>query len=140
MYENMIVIDREAQESLQMQIRRQLAIGIVDRQFPLDDPLPSIRRLASDLKVSVTTVALSYKALKAGGFVVSRDRSGYFVNPNVLADTGHRAVADGPAAGTTAPSQGRLHQAVSGPELRSQASGQARGRPRALPLSHSCAV
>ena len=35
MYENMIVIDRQTSESLQMQIRRQMAIGIVNRQFPL---------------------------------------------------------------------------------------------------------
>ena len=35
MYENMIVIDRQAPESLQMQIRRQIAIGIVNRlTFP----------------------------------------------------------------------------------------------------------
>ena len=106
MYENMIVIDRQATESLQMQIRRQLAIGIVNRQFPLHEPLPSIRRLASDLKVSVTTVALVYKSLTADGFVKSRDRSGYFVNPDVLADPGHGpAAADGPAADTAQPSR-----------------------------------
>ena len=101
MYENMIVIDLQARESLQMQVRRQLAIGIVSRQFPLNEPLPSIRRLASDLKVSVTTVALAYKSLVADGFVISRKRSGYFVNPDVLADPGHRAEADVPPADTT---------------------------------------
>ena len=105
MYENMILIDRQARESLQVQIRRQLAIAIVSRQFPLHEPLPSIRRLASDLKVSVTTVALVYKSLKADGFVKSRDRSGYFVNPDVLADPGHRAAADGPSADTAQPSR-----------------------------------
>ena len=89
MYQNMIVIDRRASEGLQMQIRRQLAIAIVNRQFPLEAPLPSVRQLALDLKVSVTTVVLAYKALKADGFVVSKDRSGYFVNPDVLADPGH---------------------------------------------------
>ena len=62
MYENMIVIDRQARETLQMQIRRQLAIGIVSRQFPLSEPLPSIRCLTSDLKVRVTTVALAVQA------------------------------------------------------------------------------
>ena len=100
MYENMIVIDREAPETLQMQIRRQLAIGIVSRWFPLDEPMPSIRRLASDLKVSVTTVALAYRSLKADRFVVSRKRSGFFVNPNVLAAPGHRVAAAGQGADT----------------------------------------
>ena len=135
MYENMIVIDRRARESLQMQIRRQLAIAIVNRQFPLHEPLPSIRALASDLKVSVTTVALAYKALKADGFVVSRRRSGYFVNPDVLADPGHRAAADLQPTDTPQPSRVELRQAVPGPELRSRAGGQARRQPRTLPLS-----
>ena len=47
MYENMIVIDRESPESIQKQIRRQIAMGIVNRQYPLHRPLPSIRRLST---------------------------------------------------------------------------------------------
>ena len=97
MYENMIVIDREAPESLQKQIRRQLAIGIVNRQYPLHRPLPSIRQLSMELKVSVTTVALAYEALKQDGFVESRNRSGFFVNQDVLTDPGHALKPDVPA-------------------------------------------
>ncbi len=89
MYENMIVIDREATESLQKQIRRQLAIGIVNRQYPVHHPLPSIRQLSAELKVSVTTVALAYEALKHDGFVQARQRSGFFVNPDALTDSNH---------------------------------------------------
>lgn len=85
----MIAIDRDSPESLQKQIRRQIAIGIVNRQYPLHRPLPSIRRLSTDLNVSVTTVAIAYEALKNDGFVEARDRSGYFINPDVLADQGH---------------------------------------------------
>ena len=97
MYENMVVIDREAPESLQKQIRRQLAIGIVNRQFPLHRALPSIRRLAVELGVSVTTVALAYEALKHDGFVEGRSRSGFFVNPDVLTEPGHEARSDATA-------------------------------------------
>ena len=89
MYENMIVIDREAPESLQKQIRRQIAIGILNRQYPLHRPLPSIRRLSTDLRVSVATVVLAYDALKQDGFVDAWSRSGYFVNRDVLTDPGH---------------------------------------------------
>ena len=89
MYENMIRIDRGSPESLQKQIRRQIAMGIVNRQYPLHRPLPSVRRLSTDLKVSVTTVALAYDALKNDGFVEARARSGFFVNPDVLTDPGH---------------------------------------------------
>ena len=97
MYENMISIDRKAHESLQKQIRRQIAIGIVNRQYPLHRPLPSIRRLSAELRVSVTTVALAYEALKNDGFVVARDRSGFFVNPDVLTDPGHALRREVPA-------------------------------------------
>ncbi|MDE2789249.1 MAG: PLP-dependent aminotransferase family protein [Paracoccaceae bacterium] len=86
MYENMISIDRDASESFQMQIRRQIAIAIVNRQFALHRPLPSIRQLAAELGVSVTTVALAYDALKQDGFVEARTRSGFYVNQDVLAD------------------------------------------------------
>lgn len=97
MYENMIAIDRDSPESIQKQIRRQIAMGIVNRQYPLHRPLPSIRRLSSELGVSVTTVALAYEALKQDGFVESRDRSGFFVNPDVLTDPGHALKPDVPA-------------------------------------------
>ena len=97
MYENMVVIDRQAPESLQKQIRRQLAIGIVNRQYPLHRPLPSIRRLSAELGVSVTTVALAYEALKQDGFVEGRSRSGFFVNPDVLTEPGHEARPEAPA-------------------------------------------
>ena len=97
MYENMIAIDRESPEGIQKQIRRQIAMGIVNRQYPLHRPLPSIRRLSRELDVSVTTVALAYEALKQDGFVESRDRSGFFVNQDVLTDPGH-ALKPGVAA------------------------------------------
>ena len=97
MYENMIVIDREAPESLQKQIRRQIAIGIVNRQYPLHRPLPSIRQLSADLGVSVTTVTLAYEALKQDGFVEARNRSGYYVNQDVLTEPGHALKPDVPA-------------------------------------------
>ena len=98
MYENMIAIDRASPESLQMQIRRQIAIGIVNRQYPLHQPLPSIRRLAAELGVSVTTVVLAYEALKQDGFVEGRKRSGFYVNANALTDPGHAPGPDAPGS------------------------------------------
>ena len=89
MYKNMIVLDRQSPESLQKQIRRQIAIAIVNRQCPLDQPLPPVRKLAADLQISTTTVAQAYYGLAADGFVKGRKRSGYFVNPDALTDPGH---------------------------------------------------
>ncbi|MES0884948.1 PLP-dependent aminotransferase family protein [Roseibium sp. SCP14] len=86
MFENIISIDRTSRESLQTQIRRQLAIAIVNRQFPIHYPIPSIRKLARDLGVSVTTVTLAYDALKSDGFVLAKGRAGFFVNPDAIKD------------------------------------------------------
>ena len=97
MYDNMIVLDRQSPESLQKQIRRQIGIGIVNRQYPLDQALPSVRKLAADLQVSTTTAALAYKGLAADGFVKGRKRSGYFVNPDALAVAGHAPKPDATA-------------------------------------------
>ncbi len=41
--------------------------------------LPSKRALASDLSVSVITVQTAYEQLLAEGYIISRERSGYFV-------------------------------------------------------------
>ena len=92
MYENMIEIDRAAPESLQQQIRRQIAIGIANRLFPLHEPLPSIRRLSAELRVSATTVTLAYEGLKRDGFVCGRPGAGHFVNQNAVGEAGHAFV------------------------------------------------
>ena len=103
MYENMIEIDRNARESLQQQIRRQIAIGIVNRQYPLHHPLPSIRRLSAELGVSVTTVTLAYEGLKQDGFVRALRSRGFFPNQDVLPDRGHAdAVSIGDGVDATA--------------------------------------
>ena len=82
MFHGLIHIDKSAQESLQGQIRRQIAIAIADGKLPIDRRLPSIRTLADELQVSLNTVALAYATLKDDGFLVSQDRSGFLVNPD----------------------------------------------------------
>ena len=96
MHDGMIEIDRDSAESLQQQIRRQIAIGIVNRQYPPNRPLPSIRRLAAQLGVNATTVGLAYERLKQDGFVRARRRVGYFPDRRAQGDPGHAAAA-GPA-------------------------------------------
>ncbi len=88
MYENMITIDRASSESMQKQIRRQFAIAIINRNLPLHKPLPSIRKLAAELNVSLNTLILAYAALKQDGFIFSKDRSGYYINPNIYPEFG----------------------------------------------------
>ena len=73
-----------AATSLQSQIREKIVTAILDGHIPAGDRLPSSRRLARDLKVSRNTVTLAYQALVDDGFLLGRERSGYFVNRDML--------------------------------------------------------
>jgi GntR family transcriptional regulator/MocR family aminotransferase len=64
MIENFIRLDRHSTESLQMQIRRQIAIAVVSGRFPPNYALPSVRGFAQRLNVSNNTVSLAYDALR----------------------------------------------------------------------------
>jgi GntR family transcriptional regulator/MocR family aminotransferase len=70
--------------SLQKQLREQIANGIMKGNIPLDIPLPSSRKLAEQLKIGRNTVVLAYEHLLDDGYLVARERRGYFVNPDIL--------------------------------------------------------
>ena len=65
---------------LQKQLRAHLIRSIADGRLTSREPLPSCRRLAQMLGVSRNTVVLTYQALADEGFLVSRERVGFFVN------------------------------------------------------------
>jgi DNA-binding transcriptional regulator YhcF (GntR family) len=44
------------------------------------DRVPSVRQVSKELNVSLTTVFQAYHILEAKGLIISRPRSGYFVN------------------------------------------------------------
>ncbi len=71
---------------LQTQLRRQLVDAILDGRLSTAEPLPSCRRLAQALSVSRNTVVLAYQALADEGFLISRERVGYFVNDEMVAE------------------------------------------------------
>jgi len=74
----------ESKTSLQHQIREMLVACILDGQLPPDSALPSSRELAEQLGVARNTVVLAYQMLVEEGYLVSRERSGHFVNPAML--------------------------------------------------------
>ena len=80
-------LDRDSHAAtLQKQIREQLVTAILGGFLPLDEPLPSSRRLAKSLNVARNTIVLVYDELAADGYLISRERSGYFVDPSFLPD------------------------------------------------------
>ena len=64
---------------LQLQIRQMIVTAIEDGRLPLGVRMPSSRDLAGILKVSRNTIVIAYEQLVDQNFLVSRERSGYFV-------------------------------------------------------------
>ena len=70
--------------SLQQQLREQIAAAILNGNIPMDSALPSSRKLSQQLKVARNTVVLAYEHLLDDGYLLARERSGYYVNPDIL--------------------------------------------------------
>ncbi|GAB3629416.1 2-aminoadipate aminotransferase [Pandoraea terrae] len=79
--------------SLQGQIRQMLVSAILDEQLQQGVPIPSSRELADQLGVARNTVVLAYQQLVDEGYLIARERRGYFVNADMLAGRVARAVA-----------------------------------------------
>lgn len=77
-------LDSSRKESLQFQIREQISQAILEGHLPRDVALPSSRKLARELNVARNTVMLAYEQLLEDGFLIARERSGYFINPEIL--------------------------------------------------------
>lgn len=75
----------DGRTTLQAQLREMLVDAILEGQLPAGSALPSCRKLAQTLSVARNTVALAYQDLVADGFLVARERRGYFVNGDILA-------------------------------------------------------
>ncbi len=79
-------VEHDGKVGLQTQLRRHLVDAILDGRLSPEQPLPSCRRLATTLGVSRNTVVLAYQALADEGFLLSRERVGYFVNREMLTE------------------------------------------------------
>lgn len=85
--------------SLQQQLREQIATAILNGNIPVDAPLPSSRKLAQQLDVARNTVVLAYEHLLDDGYLIARERSGYYVNPDILSGQVKLAEQPEPEAG-----------------------------------------
>jgi GntR family transcriptional regulator / MocR family aminotransferase len=82
--QTIIYLDPDSKLNLQNQIRQKLVDGILNGAFPPGYKLPSSRKLSRQLAVARNTVVLAYQQLIAEGYLVSRQRSGIFVNKEML--------------------------------------------------------
>ena len=79
-----IYLDPTSSLNLQGQIRQKLVEAILNDTFPVGRRLPSSRKLADQLKVARNTVVLAYQQLIDEGYLISRERSGLYVNEKIL--------------------------------------------------------
>lgn len=80
----MIYLDPNSELNLQSQIRKKLVEAIMLGTFPAGRKLPSSRKLADQLGVARNTVVLVYQQLTDDEYLVSRERSGIYVNEKVM--------------------------------------------------------
>jgi GntR family transcriptional regulator / MocR family aminotransferase len=83
----LIHIKRGEYASLQTQIREALVSAILDRKLDRSEPIPSTRKMAKSLGVSRNTVVLAYQGLLDDGYLLAKERSGYFVSDKAIEDS-----------------------------------------------------
>lgn len=108
MWNQLFQMSAHAGMSLQSQIRQMLVSAILDERLMRGAAVPSSRELAEGLGVARNTVVLAYQQLVDEGYLIARERRGYFVNGDILAPRVGSQVTparDVPAlaAGTIAP-------------------------------------
>lgn len=80
----LLFLDPDSDLSLQEQVRRKLVEAACAGAFPPGKRLPSSRGLATQLGVARITVTLAYQKLLDEGLFVSRERSGIYVDHDML--------------------------------------------------------
>lgn len=83
MFHRTTVLDPESHVPLYEQLYRSLTAELRAGAVPAGTRMPGKRSLAAELSVSVNTVDAAYQMLAAEGYLESRPRSGFYVQPNL---------------------------------------------------------
>lgn len=76
-----IIISNSSSTPIYEQIKRQIIDEILTHELNEGDIIPSIRSLASDIKISVMTIKKAYDELEKEGYIKSVQGKGTFVMP-----------------------------------------------------------
>ena len=102
MWGKLFKLSADSDVNLQGQLREQLVAAILDGHISVDNALPSSRELAKQLGVARNTVVLAYQRLVDEGFLIPRERRGYFVSRDILKGRVRANPASGPSTPNTA--------------------------------------
>ena len=75
-----IIISNLSKDPIYEQIAKQIKDNIIKGNISEGDPLPSIRNLAKELKISVITTKRSYEELEREGFIETVPGKGSYVS------------------------------------------------------------
>lgn len=76
-----IIISNSSAVPIYEQIKNQIINQIITDELKSGDAIPSIRTLASDIKISVMTIKKAYDELESEGYIKSVQGKGTFVAP-----------------------------------------------------------
>lgn len=74
-----IIVNHSSMQPIYEQIADQIKGKIMQGELQADTPLPSVRTLSKELKISALTVKKAYDELDAEGFIVTVHGKGSFV-------------------------------------------------------------
>jgi len=80
------MLQRQADQPLYIQLAEQVADDIRNGVYSAGSKVPSVRKLASQRGVSISTVTQSYAWLEDQGWISAKPQSGYFVRSDVTPD------------------------------------------------------
>lgn len=92
-----IVISNASSEPIYEQIGKQIKSQIISGDLKEGDPLPSIRKLALELHISVITTKRAYEELEKEGFIDTVGGKGTFVaiqNKDLLREKKMKSIED----------------------------------------------
>lgn len=90
----MIRINESSPIPIYLQIVEEIRRMILGKTFETDDRLPSIRQVASDLKVNPNTVAKAFQELETRGLIYFKRGQGAFVAQITQEDQKMRIIED----------------------------------------------
>jgi GntR family transcriptional regulator len=94
----LISINTSDPRPIYIQIMDEIRRAIVLRTVRPEDPIPSVRQLATELRVNPNTVAQAYRELERSGIVYVRRGQGTFVSPQAQPESERRSLVESVAA------------------------------------------
>lgn len=73
-------LDKNSKEPMYLQLYKYIKSEIESGSIRPGEKLPSIRMLSSKVGISITTIRAAYDQLAMEGYILNREKSGYFVN------------------------------------------------------------